>query len=418
MKSPSHISPPFRKSPPGPCAFVLAGIALILLAGPLPPAAAAPGPRPTPVNPVPVPTGPRVSLAGRSLPVLIACLGDARQQVRSEAARRLKALPRKQVLDAAATMAGNASRGTSLAPDFQLFSPQSVALGVLMEWNDPRAAGIALRLVDSSDPDVRERAGLAVAGLEDARALPFLVRALRTWGDDNTAGLRSVFRGLDHPGRMADANVQAALLEHLQSRIPAPDPKGRFHYSDAHEPPQEGDLRRCWLYKTDACLSLVTRYPFPQARVPVERCLDLPEVRAAAALALAQIACQATPEVRDEAARTFRRLLGQERDTERLLAFYRALFMVKGDNEQDRLTAREMFTATVAPTPAWVQGLGAMVALFEARTDEPALRVVSLWRLKGTAARMRAAALDAMRQAHPEAYQRLLPPGYEAPTRP
>jgi len=224
----------------------------------------------------------------------------------------------------------------------------------------------------------------------------FLCEALLTWRTQ-TAGLRPVLRGLATRG--ADPVVQQAVVAFFATPIPAADEK--FKYGDPHDPPQDGDAHRIWLFKADGCLALVTRAPFEAARPGVHKSLEIPTLRAQAAAALAELGGE-------DAAPAVRAQLQAEPAAERRLALYRALFVLGADTEKDRDDARNLFTSTTAPSNAWVQGLGAMVALFQARGDVPALRVVSIWKLKGAAADMRAAALQAMQRARPELYQKVV----------
>ena len=56
-----------------------------------------------------------------------------------------------------------------------------------------------------------------------------------------------------------------------------------------------------------------------------------------------------------------------------------------------------------------------MVDLFARHADEPALRVVSSWKLRGDASELRAAALEAMKAAHPDIYEKMLGKDFKPP---
>lgn len=326
---------------------------------------------------------------------MIADLGCLEKPLREAAEQRLKKLPRAVVLDAAAALAsGQSSVATS---DSQVYSPASMALRLLADAADPRAASIALGLSGTLDPDLRNVAAEIVGGVKGEAANGFLARALGAWGERETAGLRPLFHALDDIERMRDPHVRKTLVAFLASPLPPADP--RFRYDSEHDPPRDGDNHRLWLFKADGCLFLIRHFPFDDARAGVERCVAIPNLRVEAIGALAEVGGpQATPRLRQ--------ILASSTEPEQRLAVYHALFGLAADTEADRLDARNLFTATVAPSTAWVQGLGAMVALFEARGDEPALRVVRIWKLSGEAAAVRDEALQTMRRAHPEVYDR------------
>jgi len=347
-------------------------LALLLIAAVLAPAHAAPA---------------------KSIADLIVELGDYRQDVRQAASRALSRLPRARVLEVAADMARRPAHRTEDA----IVCPQALALNLLDEWGDRRAADVALGCASTEDPDLREAAARIVASLEGPAADRFLAGALVRWGREDLAGMRMVLHGLEP--RMGVAAVRKAVLDVLMAPIPPADP--RFRYEAPHEPPREGDRHRLWLYKADGCLFLIRHHPWPDARPAVLRALDVPELRVEALGGLAELGWDGAPE-------RIRAVLVAETATEPRLAAYRALFRLRADTPQDAEDARNLFTATAAPSGAWLQGLGAMVALFEARGDEPALRVVALWKLQGAPVKTRDAALQAMRRAHPDIYQRVI----------
>jgi len=85
----------------------------------------------------------RAAAARKPTPVLIADLGYLQKEVRLAAEERLKALPRREVLDAAASLA--AGESVLIVTESQVVSVPAVALNLLAEWKDPRAANIALK---------------------------------------------------------------------------------------------------------------------------------------------------------------------------------------------------------------------------------------------------------------------------------
>lgn len=358
------------------------------------PAMGAPGAGPS--------SAPRPSV---SVVELIADLGDVDPAVRNAAAQRLGQLPRVTVVaQAVALVMGKAQAAES---DSRMFSTPAVALDLLVRIDPPRADALAIEQITTRDPDVRDTAAAIVARQDDAVALPFLTRALREWGTDSPAGLRGVAVGLDHGKRADTPGVRAAIVDVLKLQ-PLPTRNPKFTYPNEHEPPEDGDLYRCWLFKADACLGLVARHPFDDANDGVRRCLLIDELRVGGALALAQLKQPDTTQI-------VRSWLDRDQNTEHRLGLYRALFIVGGDTPADRLAARDMFTATQAPSAAWVEGLRSMVDLFSRHADEPALRVVGAWKLRGDAAELRAAALEAMKAAHPDVYEKVLGKDYKPP---
>lgn len=340
-----------------------------------------------------------------SLVDLIADLGDVNPTVRKAASQKLALMSRVTVVaQAVALVTGKAEASES---ESRMFSPASVALDLIVRLDPTRAEALALDQVETNDPDLRETSAAIAARLDDARALPFLVRALRDWGGDSVAGLRPVILGLSQGGRADTPEVRAVIVSVLETKSP-PTRQSRFVYPNDHEPPQEGDRYRCWLFKADACLGLVVRHPFPAAEAGVRRCLLLDELRTGAALALARLDLP-------DAGNEIRSWLGRDNNIERRLGLYRALFVLGKDETADRLAARDLFTSTQAPSPAWIEGLRAMVDLFSRRADVPALRIVSSWKLRGEAASIRAVALDAMKAAHADVYARVLGSDYSPP---
>jgi hypothetical protein len=330
---------------------------------------------------------------------LIRDLGSSSQKVREAASQRLQQMPRDKVLEVAAQLAGGTLKLQPLPT--QLYSIPAVALGVLNDMGDARAGRIALQQGASTDADMRDSACAVIAKMpKDEDAAKFLVAAFQTWGQSNVSGVRSLFRALDQPDIMTRPDMHAAIVAFLNTPLPAVDP--RFKYGDAHEPPHDGDQHRCWLYKADATLYLIARYPWPGARPGVVRCLGLDELRVGAAVALPAVGGGT------DYSDLLRELIKRDTSTEHRLALYRALVLLKLDSSDDRMAARDLFTSTAAPSPAWIQGLSAMVALFAVHEDEPALRVVSIWKLTGEAADIRASAMAAMREAHPELYDKIL----------
>lgn len=329
---------------------------------------------------------------------LIADLGDIDPAVRRSAAEKLARMPRVAVVaQAVAIVTGKADAPSR---DSHMFSAPSVALDLLVRLDPARADALALEQIDTRDADVRDTAAAIVSRRDDAAALQFLVRALREWGSDSTAGLRSVALGLDVQGRAETAETRAAVVAVLkQQPLPVRDP--RFTYANEHEPPQDGDRYRCWLFKADICLEIVARHPFADANDGVRRCLLIDELRVGAALALAQLG-------QPDTAQVVRSWLERDPNNDHRLGLYRALFITGEDVTADRLAARDLFTATQAPSPSWIEGLRAMVDLFSRHADEPALRIVAAWKLRGEAATLRQAALEAMKAAHPEVYARVL----------
>jgi hypothetical protein len=339
---------------------------------------------------------------------LIADLADVNPAVRKAAAQKLKALPRASV---ATTCVGLVEGKIHPRPNNdRMASAGAVALDVLVRLDPERAGKLAQAQIETRDPFMREAAGTIVAQLDDAVAVPFLARALKEWGTDNAAGMHSVILGLGRDDR-AETGVARAAIEALLTQQPLPARNPKFTYESSHDTPQDGDQYRCWLYKADGCLELVSLHPYAEADAGVRRCLLIDELRVAASLALARIAPP-------DAGQVIRAWLERDQNTEHRLGLYRALFIVGGDNEHDRLACRDTFTATQAPSAAWMLGLRAMIELFDKRADEPALRVVSSWKLRGDAAALRAAALDTMKAAHPEVYAKVLGKGYVPPVLP
>lgn len=354
----------------------------------------------TPAMGAPAPARPSSSVVE-----LIADLGDIDPAVRHAAAQRLNQMSRVVVVaQAVALVMGKAQAAER---DSRMFSTPAVALDLLVRMDPPRADALALEQITARDPDVRDTAAAIVARQEDATALPFLTRALREWGTDSPAGLRAVALGLDQGKRAETPQVRAAIIEVLKLQ-PLPTRNPKFTYANEHEPPDDGDLYRCWLFKADVCLGLIARHPFEESNDGVRRCLLIDELRVGGALALAQLK-------QPDTAQVVRSWLDRDQNTEHRLGLYRALFIVGGDEPADRLAARDMFTATQAPSAAWVEGLRAMVDLFSRHADEPALRVVGAWKLRGEATALRAAALDAMKAAHPDVYEKVLGKDYKPP---